>query len=148
MISYAVIEFKIPDSFSTCIEVEGYGFYLTHGDEILSWNSIPWYGIERKTRRLTALSATQNKRIHYYCFGHFHSPATQNVLDGETIINGAWVATDPYAYEKLSVFNEPSQWLFGVHNDRGISWRLNMLLRTKREHLGPNRYVVKLAEEI
>ncbi|GAG85760.1 unnamed protein product, partial [marine sediment metagenome] len=63
------IEFKIPDSFSTCVDIEGYGFYLTHGDEIRSWNSIPFYGIERKTRRLTALTATQNKRIHYYLLG-------------------------------------------------------------------------------
>jgi len=142
------IEFKIPDSFSTCVEIERHGFYITHGDEIRSWNSIPWYGIERKTRRLIALTATQNKRIHYFCFGHFHSPATQSVLDGETIINGAWVATDPYAFEKLSVFSEPSQWLMGVHRNHGITWRMNIKLRTDREHLGGNRYSVNLAKEI
>ncbi len=142
------IEFMIPDSFSIGVEVEGWGFYVTHGDEIRSWNSIPFYGLERKTRRLTALTATQNRRIHYFCFAHFHNPAMQAALDGETIINGSWVATDPYAYEKLSVFSEPSQWLHGVHHNRGISWRLNMRLRTPREHLGPNRYVVNLAKEM
>ncbi|GAG16187.1 unnamed protein product, partial [marine sediment metagenome] len=134
--------------FSIGVEVEGWGFYVTHGDEIRSWNSIPFYGLERKTRRLTALTATQNKRIHYYCFAHFHNPAMQAALDGETIINGSWVATDPYAYEKLSVFSEPSQWLHGVNAKRGISWRLNMKLRTAREHLGANRYVVNLAKEM
>jgi len=142
------IEFLIPDSFSVGVEIEGWGFHVTHGDEIRSWNSIPWYGIERKTRRLSSMTAAQGKRVHYYCLGHFHNPATQAALDGETIINGSWVATDPYAYEKLSVFTEPSQWIHGVHKDRGISWRLNMKLRTPREHLGPNRYVVNLAKEM
>ena len=140
------ISFTIPDAFSAGIEIEGWGFGLSHGDDIRSWNGIPWYGIERKTRRLAAISATRGKRIHYYCFGHFHNAATQAALDGETIINGSWVATDPYAYESLSVFSEPSQWMFGVHHKRGISWRLNMRLRTDREHLGPNRYSISLAE--
>ncbi len=140
------INFVIPDSFSAGVDIEGWGFGLSHGDDIRYWNNIPWYGIERKTRRLAAISATKNKRIHYYGFAHFHNAATQAALDGETIINGSWLATDPYAYESLSVFSEPSQWLFGVHHRRGISWRLNMKLRTDREHLGPNRYSISLAE--
>lgn len=141
------IEFLIPDSFSANVEIEGYGFCVSHGDDIRSWNSIPWYGIERKTRRLTALNAAQNKKIDYYCFGHFHQPATHAVLNGETIINGAWQATTPYAFEQLSTFSEPAQWIHGVHADRGISWRLNVKLATEREHLGPNRYIVNLAQE-
>ncbi len=140
------INFVIPDAYSACVDIEGYGFGLSHGDDIRSWNGIPWYGIERKTRRLAAISATRSKRIHYFCFGHFHNAATQVALDGETIINGSWVATDPYAYESLSVFSEPSQWLFGVNQKYGISWRLNMSLKTEREHLGPNRYTISLAE--
>lgn len=142
------IEFMIPDAFSIGIEINGWGFHVTHGDEIRSWNNIPWYGIERKTRRLTALTAIKDKRIHYYCFAHFHSFASQSALDGEMIINGPWTATDPYAYEKLSTYTEPSQWIHGVHRERGISWRLNMKLRTSREHLGPNRYVINLAKEM
>lgn len=140
------INFVIPDAYSAGVDIEGWGFGLSHGDDIRSWQGIPWYGIERKTRRLAAISATRGKRIHYYCFGHFHNAATQAALDGETIINGSWVATDPYAYESLSVFSEPSQWLFGVHQKQGISWRLNMSLRTDREHLGPCRYSISLAE--
>jgi hypothetical protein len=140
------VVFNIPNSFSACVSVEGWGFGLSHGDDVRSWNGIPWYGIERKVRRLSAISATRDQRVHYYGFGHFHNLATQAALDGETIINGSWVATDPYAYEGLSVFTEPSQWIFGVHRKRGVSWRLNMKLRTSREHLGPNRYQISLAE--
>lgn len=142
------IEFMIPDSYSACVEIEGFNFAVTHGDEIRSWNSIPWYGIERKTRRLAALSAAQRRRIDYYCFAHFHAPATQDALGGETIINGSWMATSPFAYEKMSVYTEPSQWLHGVHRDYGISWRVKMRLRTPDEHLGPLRYHVTLAKEL
>lgn len=142
------VEFLIPDSYSACIDIEGYGFHITHGDEIRGWMGIPFYGLQRKTQRLTALNAAQKKKIDYYIFGHFHQASTLAALDGETIINGSWVATDPFAYEGLSVFGEPSQWLFGVHYKRGISWRLNMKLKTDREHLGANRYVVNLAKDI
>lgn len=142
------IQFLIPDSYSACVDIAGYGFYVTHGDDVKSWNSIPWYGIERKTRRLTALSKVQKRDVDYYIFAHFHSPATQDTVGGEVIINGSWTATSPYAYESLSVCNEPSQWIFGVHKDRGISWRLKMLLRSDKEHLGPNRYHVDIEGDI
>jgi hypothetical protein len=142
------VEFLIPESWQANIEIEGYGFCVSHGDDIRSWNNIPWYGIERKTRRLAALYASQDKKIDYYCFGHFHNPATQAALNGETIINGAWVAADPYAFNSMSVFTEPCQWIHGVHNDRGVSWRLNVKLATEKEKNGPQRYRVNLASEI
>ncbi len=141
------VEFLIPDSFSANVNIEGHGFCVSHGDDIRSWNSIPWYGIERKTRRLLALNAAVDRKVKYYCFGHFHNPASQSSLNGEVMINGSWVATDPYAINSLSVFNEPSQWLHGVHHKNGISWRLNVSLRSEREHLGPDRYTVNLEEK-
>lgn len=134
------VNFNIPDSYSACLDIEGHGFAVTHGDDIRSWNAIPWYGIERKTRRLGALSAATDRKIKYYCFGHFHNVASQAVLDGETILNGSWVACDPYSFNALTVFSEPSQWIHGVHRKHGVSWRLNVKLRTEREHLGPKRY--------
>jgi hypothetical protein len=86
------------------------------------------------------LNAVAGKNISYYCFGHWHNVATQAALNGETILNGAWVACDPYAYNSITAFTEPSQWLHGVHKKHGVSWRLNVRLRSEREHLGPKRY--------
>jgi hypothetical protein len=134
------VDFLIPDSFSVNLDIEGHGFHVAHGDDIKSWSGIPWYGIERKTRRLTALNSSMDKRIDYYCFGHFHNIATQSALNGETLLNGTWVATTPYVYNSLSSYSEPSQLVHGVHKDHGISWRLNVKLRSDREHLGPKRY--------
>lgn len=138
------VDFLIPDSFTANIEIEGYGFSLAHGDDIRSYGGISWYGINRKVQRLTALDASVNRKTSYFCFGHFHQPSILANLDGEVIINGAWLSTDPYAFNAITAWGVPSQWLMGVHKKNGISWRLNVRLRSEHEHLGPDRYSVLL----
>lgn len=141
------VEVLIPDSFSSVVDVEGFKFCCFHGDDIKGWAGIPWYGIERKTRRLTALNAANDAKVNYYCLGHFHAMGTQAALKGETLINGAWVGCDPYSFNALDGYNEPMQLLHGVHRDHGVSWRLPIKLRTPDEVNGPKRYKISLAEE-
>jgi UDP-2,3-diacylglucosamine pyrophosphatase LpxH len=140
------VEFLIPDSFSAVIEIEGHPFCCFHGDDIKGWAGIPWYGIERKTMRLTALNSAHDRRVRYYCMGHFHAAASQMKLKGETFINGAWPACDPYSFNALDGCNEPMQWLHGVHETQGATWRLPCRLRRPEESQGPQRYKVSLAE--
>jgi len=140
------VEFIIPDSYSACVEIENHGFLVSHGDDVKSWNSIPFYGIERKTRRLAALNNATGQRIDNYIFGHFHNIADIASLKGEVIINGAWPATSPFVYNAMSTFNEPAQLLFGVHRDYGISWRLPIKLKTIGEEQGPQRYSIIMAK--
>ena len=141
------VEFKIPESFSACINIEGHTFCVKHGDDIRSWNGIPWYGLERHTRRLKALSTVNKKDIDYFCFGHFHTLSTQAYMTGEIMLNGAWVGTSPYVYNSLAAYNTPMQLLHGVHKDVGASWRLPIKLKSEKEHLGPTRYHIDLAKE-
>lgn len=141
------VEFLIPDSFSHAIDIEGHGFCISHGDDIRGWNGIPFYGIERQTRRLQALNAAHGKVVKYFCFGHFHTMASQANLKGEMLLNGSWVGTSPYVYNALAAYNEPMQLLHGVHKDTGVSWRLPIRLKSNREHLGPTRYHIDLAKE-
>lgn len=140
------VEFIIPDSFSAVMEIEGFNFCCFHGDDIKGWMGIPWYGIERKTRRLTALTSAHDRKIDYYCLGHFHACATQQCLKGETIINGAWPACDPYSFNALDGYNEPMQMLHGVHEKQGVSWRLPIKLKRPPEEEVPQKYRVTLAE--
>jgi len=123
------LEIVAPDAWSMMLSVYKWNFMLNHGDDIRSWNSLPWYGIERKTRRLNAIGTVQGQVPHYYLFGHFHTMATQQHTTGETIINGSWAATDEYALESLGAFSEPYQWLFGIHPSYGLSWRMPIKLR-------------------
>ncbi len=137
------IEFLIPDSFSYTFEINGYNFCAFHGDDIKSWNSIPHYGIERKTRRLTAVHSAQGKQIHYFVMGHFHSRSNVEIPTGEVLINGAWKATDEYAYEQLGVICKPSQILHGV-GAHGISFRMPIYLKFDGDNKGPKRYTAPL----
>jgi len=123
------VKIHIPDSWSMGLSVYNWNFVLNHGDDIKSWNSLPWYGIERKTRRLNAIGSITGKMPNYFLFGHFHNMATQQHTTGETLINGSWNATDEFALEGLGAYSEPFQWLFGIHPKYGITWRLPVKLR-------------------
>jgi len=143
------VQFAIPNAYSINVSVNGIGFCVFHGDDIRSQLGIPWYGLERRQRRLAAVSVHQDIKVRYYCCGHFHRPGTMTELDGEMMINGSWVATDAYAFNSFGGFTEPTQMLHGVHPDKGITWRLPVKLRdTEREKLGPKRFKIDLMDEM
>lgn len=137
----------IPDAWSLGINIYGYNFCLNHGDDIKSFNSIPFYGIERKVRRLTSIGAVTNQIPNYFCYAHFHNIATQAHTTGEVFLNGSFQATSEFAYESLGAYNEPVQLLFGVHERWGVSWRLPVRLRTpdwKKDEQKKSRYNIKI----
>ena len=138
------VEIAIPDSFSAVVDIEGHNFHVQHGDGIKGWNGIPWYGIERSTRRLTALNASNADDVRYFCLGHFHQHGIQAALRGETIINGSWIATNPYSYNSFAGYNEPMQCLHGVHHKMGMTWRFPLKIKRDFKLEVPQRYRVSL----
>jgi hypothetical protein len=126
------VEFAIPDSWSAMIKIYNFNFNLSHGDTRTS-NSLglPFYALQRRSYRLAALGAIDGMVPHYQICGHFHSQSSMKQPAGELIINGAFPATDEYAYHDLSMYNEPSQLLFGVHPTHGKSWSMPIVLRDK-----------------
>jgi hypothetical protein len=143
------VNFIIPDSWSINIDIAGIGFSIFHGDDIRSALGVPWYGMERRQNRLTALTSLLGaNRVRYVCCGHFHRPASLGQLDGELLINGPWVGTDAFAYNAMGAYTEPTQLLHGVSNKYGVTWRLPVKLKTEEEHLGPQRYKIPLMNEV
>ncbi len=140
------VDFLIPNSFSVNLDINGIGFNITHGDDIRSALGIPWYGLQRRQMRLQGLAPLQDgPRIRYYCVGHFHQKGMVGNLDTELIMNGPWLATDAYAYESLSAYSSPFQWLHGVNSKYGITWRMDIRLKDEaREALGPQRYIIEV----
>ena len=139
-----------PDSWMAGMDIYGWKFALGHGDDIKSWNSIPWYGIERKTRRMSAIGAVTGNTPNYYLMGHFHQAGSAQHTGGEIILNGSWNATDEYALNSLGAYSDPYQWLLGVHPTYGVTWRMPIKLRSKdwRTKLGkPSRYSITMFEE-
>lgn len=139
------VEFIIPESFSVNLSIEGHGFYVFHGDDVRSWNGVPWYGLQRRQANVLSMGTkVSNVPIKYLCCGHFHRRGGIASMDGEMLINGAWLATDAYCYNSLGTYTEPSQLLHGVHPDYGITWRLPVMLKRKGETKGPKRYRIEV----
>jgi len=112
-----------------------------------SWNGLPYYGVERKTRRLTALGAVDGVVPNYYLYGHFHTASSLQHTTGEVIMNGSWMSTDEYALEALGAYSEPFQWLMGVHPNYGLTWRMPIKLRAhdwKKAEKRRSRYSITM----
>ena len=143
------VNFAIPNSFSCKVDIGGVGFHIFHGDDVRSQLGIPWYGLEKRRHRLMALGNVQSGvPVRYYCCGHFHRPGTTTEVNGEMLINGAWPATDAFAYNALGGYTEPSQLIHGVNEKYGITWRLPVKIRCDYEHEGPRRYKLDNMEDV
>ena len=143
------INFVIPNSFSVNVDIDGIGFNIFHGDDIRSSLGIPWYGLEKRRHKIIALnSVMQGTPIRYTCCGHFHRRGSTSELNGEMLINGAWPATDAFAFNALCGYTEPNQLIHGVNRDKGITWRLPVQLRCPYESTGPRRYKIDMMEEV
>jgi hypothetical protein len=103
----------------------------------------------RRQKGLVALGAAAGtQRCRYFVMGHHHVASTLSDIDGELLVNGAWVGTDAYSYNSLSGYREPAQWFHGVTPKYGISWRLNVKLRHEGEKKGPKRYLIDGGREV
>lgn len=140
------ISFLIPNSFSVNVDINGVGFNLSHGDDVQGSLGIPFYGMVRRQKGLIALNsmAGGGQRIRYFCMGHHHVQGALADIDGELVLNGAWPGTDSYSYNRFVGFREPSQLIHGVNPKHGITWRMNVHLRSPDEAKGPRRYKIEL----
>ncbi len=139
------IGFAIPNAFSVNIDICGHGFHMCHGDDVRGSLGIPFYGMIRKQKALMALNTiTGGTRIRYFCMGHHHVQSSMADLDGELLVNGAWLGNDPYSYNSFSGYRAPCQLLHGVHERHGVTWRLPIGLKHEGERDGPTRYQVEI----
>jgi len=139
------VSFLIPNAFSVNIDINGVGFNLSHGDDVQGSLGIPFYGMVRRQKGLIALnSMAGGQRIRYFCMGHHHVQGALADIDGELVLNGAWPGTDSYSYNRFVGFREPSQLIHGVNPKHGITWRMNVHLRSADESKGPRRYKIEL----
>lgn len=120
------IEFAIPRSPWVIHHVAGLDILIHHGDTIRSWSGLPAYGISRDAFRRKTLLIDHDIDFDLIVMGHLHQhgilPITANL---RVIMNGSLIGMDPYA-DSLALGGTPSQTLFGVHPDIGVTsvWEL------------------------
>lgn len=113
----------IPDSYSCAWEVYGWRFLQTHGHDVKSWNSIPWYGLNRLVGNLNALEAGRGTPVHYWLFAHFHNAASLPHATGESFINGSLIGGTEFTINALGKSDRPWQWMLFVHPELGLTTR-------------------------
>jgi transcriptional regulator with XRE-family HTH domain len=131
------IEWVFPTGLSAIVNIEGWPFLLHHGHGQKGASDI-WARAKRKSQTLLPI---HKGNLKYSCTGHFHTGGTSEAGGAfEMLGNGAFPATDQYAYQSLGVVGTPNQLSFGIHAPRGVTWRLPVHLRTEGEESGPQRY--------
>lgn len=116
---------EFPKTFFQVVERQNHRFFLVHGDDIKGWMSMPWYGAQRAVQRWQELVT---ERFDYFIFGHHHTTASWESNSKEVIANGSFVGTNEYSAKQLNIGGRPSQVLFGLHPEVGLTWRYRLML--------------------
>lgn len=139
------IGFTIPNAYSINVDIRGSVFNVSHGDDVKGHQGIPFYGMLRRHGNLMKLAQiSRAEPIRYSCVGHHHIAASLQDGIGELLANGPWLGTDAYAYNSFCGYREPSQLIHGVHENHGVTWKLNVQLRGEDDTKGPRRYKVEV----
>lgn len=131
------VKFHFPEGMSAIVDVEGYNFHLSHG-HTQKGGAAAWGRAKRMSQTLLPL---HGGTIDYVVQGHYHTAGLVSVSGGATLIgNGALLACDQYSLQSLGEASQPSQYIFGVHKDRGVTWRLPVQVSSQDDVNGPQRY--------
>lgn len=115
------ITINVHETFGDIIEVMGFKFFCTHLDDIQSYGGIPLFAIKR---RLDAWFI-QFGGFDYALGGHFHFRVGGYEMSSkyEFSMVSTLVSDDEWALKKLGISSHPSQNIFGVHPEQGMTWR-------------------------
>lgn len=116
------------------IDIQGWKFYMEHGDAIQKYMRLPWYGIARADGDTTMMLQAMKKVYQYYCIGHFHEYFIWDRPHGQRICNGTFATGNVFAMHKLKVTVRPTQMFFLVHPKTGAvgHYPIRMDLKEKR----------------
>lgn len=89
----------------------------THGDQIPSSFSIPYYGVDRAVRSYAALTGLP---VDYFYVAHHHRRASVDTPRGKWIMNGNWVGGSVLAVARMMTGGDANQTLTLIHPERGI----------------------------
>jgi len=94
-----------------------WNFLITHGHQARSYNSVPFYSLERLVRRYSSMTGILWDKLFV---GHHHQdvPGPRNAW----CINGSWVGGTEYSQTKMQGNDQPCQRIWGFHPNRGLTW--------------------------
>ena len=125
---YDRITWQITKSWWQIDTIYGFNFLMFHGDDIRSWQGIPYYGIDRAAKNYRELLELMGLSYNYLEIGHFHVPSELSGVTTEKFVNGCWPGGSLYSMKGLVTANYPVQKLFAVHPTQGVTYRYPLRL--------------------
>ena len=118
------------------LEIQKHLILIAHGDQVRSWMSLPFYGLDRSVRRWITLL---RQPVEMVAVGHHHRHCNFDIAYAEAIINGAWTGGSRLSVNEMQEAGIPQQLLFGIHPKQGKTWTYNIKLTDKPDVLMPNK---------
>ncbi len=129
---YDHINIEIPKGLFAVTPIENMRFLHFHGHGIKSWNSIPYYGIDRAIKNLRETFQAKGDWFDGVAIAHFHVPFETTSATGPLLVNGCMKGGDEFALFGLNKWVPASQTMFVVHEEHGyVSRRLIYLQGSK-----------------
>ena len=114
-----------PRTFYQVVTINGFKFFIFHGDQVSCYQGIPWYGLKRKVSEWNV----SIEDFNYACCGHWHNPNDLTInRKVRLLMNGALPTDDEFTLERIGTPGCPVQKTFGVHCQKGISWTYDLIL--------------------
>lgn len=122
------ITVNIHEVFGDIIDIEGFKFFVFHGDGIPCQQAVPFFALDR---RLKAWHM-QYGGFNYALGGHFHKEHSDEISSRfKYFMVSTLVSDDDWAIKKLDISSNPSQNLMGVHPRYGVTWRYSVIVDKK-----------------
>ena len=115
-------------------EICGWRALLTHGAEIKGgFAGLPHYGVDRHNTNMSALFEDLDEGIDIVEMGHFHQGLSLPFRTwGRCFMNGCFTGATMFGLNALQKATQPLQWLFGVNEERPITWMYPLVLAETR----------------
>lgn len=114
------VHWDVPLGWKQIVDVKGKKVLHYHGHQIKMTLNLPWYGITTRVARWA--STEQLNDFDIAVQGHFHSSSLLQWNNKTVFTNGTTVDGDEFALEFLGLESSQSQWCFGIHPRRGLTW--------------------------
>jgi hypothetical protein len=108
-------------------EMNGWRFLQAHGDQIISYQGIPFYGLEKRALRWKQ-SIGVDQPFDYMMTAHVHNPNFLTNAGVPTFVNGCIISDSKFPLNRMGLKDVPQQWSFFINKRFGVtaSYRVNL----------------------
>ena len=111
------------EDFGEMVYIQGFRFFNFHGDQMPCPQGVPYFALAKKLKSWYVHFGGFNYALH----GHFHKRMEDEGAAKYTSIGcGTLVSDDDWAVQKMGISSTPSQNLFGVHPEHGVTWKYSL----------------------